>query len=73
MVEHSAREVVEILKKHNFYEYSIRGDHHKFRNDKGWTTEVAYSNLKDRVSVGVYSEIKRAIKGQSKWQLMHKR
>lgn len=73
MVKHTARELLKILKQNGFFEYSVTGDHHKFKNDKGWVANVRYSRLKDTISKGVYDDVLNAIHGKSKWQLLHRK
>ena len=73
MVEHTAKEALQMLKKHGFKEYSVRGDHHKFRDSNGHTAILVYSHAKDSVSPGVFKDVKNAISGTSKWQSLHKK
>ncbi|EEJ72631.1 type II toxin-antitoxin system HicA family toxin [Lactobacillus ultunensis] len=73
MVKHTAKEAIKLLKENDFREISVRGDHHKFRNSQGLIANLRYSRLKDTISKGVFDDIKKAIHGQSKWQLMHKK
>lgn len=57
MAEHTAREVVKILKKNGFRETAIHGDHHKFINAKGIPVIVPYTTLKSNVAIGTYNAI----------------
>lgn len=73
MVEHTAKEALHLLKQYGFEEYSIRGDHHKFKDKNGKTAILVYSHLHDSISTGVFKDIQQAVQGKSKWQLLHKK
>lgn len=59
IVEIKAKKVVKLLKKNGFVEIGIKGDHHKFANDKGVITVVPYANLGDTIATGTLSAISR--------------
>lgn len=69
MVKHTARDLLKILRKNNFVEYKIRGDHHKFHNiATNRIVVLNYKSLKDTISEGLYHDCIKAINGESKWQ-----
>lgn len=64
MTEHTAKEVLAILKKAKFKYVGSTGDHHHYKNNKGYLATVAYSSLKDTIPSGTYKSIMRQINGE---------
>lgn len=65
MTEHTAREVVRLLKNSGYHEDRIAGDHHIFINQSGGMIPVPYTRLKDRISISTYKLILRELKEQN--------
>ncbi len=55
----TARIIVHQLEQSGFKEVSVRGDHHKFRNNNGKMVIVPYSRLKENIQIGTYESILR--------------
>lgn len=61
MVEHRAKEVVEMLKAAGYIESYVNGDHHIFKKPGRRSIPVPYSHLKDAIRIGTYQSIIRSI------------
>lgn len=53
----TAKQVIKLLKKYGFAETRIKGDHHRFEDNKGHKVSVPYSSLKDEIKPGTYNNI----------------
>lgn len=60
MSERDVKEVLKLLKQHGFKEVRCKGDHHRYEDDKGHKTTVAYSNKKQTIPKNTYKEIFKA-------------
>ncbi|AYE39317.1 addiction module toxin, HicA family [Companilactobacillus zhachilii] len=56
-MEHTVKDVLNLLKSHGFYEIRIVGDHHRLTNGKGKFVTIAYSELKDDIPLKTYNLI----------------
>ncbi|RMC41569.1 type II toxin-antitoxin system HicA family toxin [Lactobacillus sp. ESL0233] len=61
MTEHSANEIINLIKKKGYEEHHTTGDHHIYKNKSGKMIFIPYTHLKDSISIGTYKSIVRML------------
>ncbi|QHJ81240.1 MAG: hypothetical protein [Caudoviricetes sp.] len=64
MTEHTAKEVVKLLKSKGYKESYTTGDHHMYKNKTGKLIPVPYAHSKDSISIGTYKSIIRMLESK---------
>ncbi|AMB93292.1 type II toxin-antitoxin system HicA family toxin [Aerococcus sanguinicola] len=57
MSERDVKELLKLLKKHDFTEVRVKGDHHRYEDGKGHKVTVPYTSKKDTIPKKTYRSI----------------
>lgn len=61
MPQYKAKVIIKMLEECGYFEVSVRGDHHKYKDLNGHTIIVPYSSRNSSIAVGTYRAIIRQI------------
>lgn len=61
MTEHTAKEIVNLLKSKGYVDDHTTGDHHIYKNKSGKMISVPFARPKDSISIGTYKSIIRSL------------
>lgn len=64
MVNHTAKEVIKLLKDEGYYDDHTAGDHHIFIDGCGGMIPVPYVRLKDSIHINTYKLVLKELREQ---------